>query len=337
MMKGLNSSRRNNACEPAGASLTPEAKLFVIALRCGRLANRLVLSANFIALAEEQGHRLVNFAFHSYSHLFEGTRNDIYCQYPPPARQGFLEAVPGAAWLLRKSRILYHATRGASRLNELCPVFGKRVLTLREPGGGKITLLEGPEFQAQIVPARLIFAYGWRFRAPGWVRKHAGKIRACFQPVPDIEQGCRRIADDLRRRAEVVVGVHIRQGDYRAWKQGRYFFPASRYAGWMREMSDRVSPRRVAFYVCSDEARTSAEFEGLDVGLGGDSPAQDLYTLARCDYVIGPPSTFSQWASFYGDKPLFHLRDTNAPLDLGQFRVSDLGDIPGDAFPPDYI
>ncbi|MEI6196457.1 MAG: hypothetical protein WCS42_19225, partial [Verrucomicrobiota bacterium] len=56
-------------------------KLFTIGLRCGRLANRMILFANFVALAEEQGHRLINFTFHSYSELFEGTRGNIYCRY----------------------------------------------------------------------------------------------------------------------------------------------------------------------------------------------------------------------------------------------------------------
>ena len=47
-------------------------KLFTIGLRCGRLANRMILFANFVALAEEQGHRLINFTFHmmaaTYTH-----------------------------------------------------------------------------------------------------------------------------------------------------------------------------------------------------------------------------------------------------------------------------
>ena len=86
-------------------------KLFIIALRCGRLANRLSLFANFIALAEHQGHRVINFTFHSYAKLFETTRRDIYCQYPVPSRRSWLEAVPGAAYLLRTTRILYHAVR----------------------------------------------------------------------------------------------------------------------------------------------------------------------------------------------------------------------------------
>ena len=36
----------------------------------------------------------------------------------------------------------------------------------------------------------------------------------------------------------------------------------------------------------------------------------DLYALSRCDLIIGSPSSYSQWASFYGDVPLcLILRD----------------------------
>src|ERR1035438_7674348 len=80
-------------------------KRFTIGLRCGRLANRLILFANFVALAEEQGHRLINFTFHSYSEFFEGTRGNIYCRYPRPERRSWMDAVPGVAAFLRRTRI----------------------------------------------------------------------------------------------------------------------------------------------------------------------------------------------------------------------------------------
>jgi hypothetical protein len=34
-----------------------------------------------------------------------------------------------------------------------------------------------------------------------------------------------------------------------------------------------------------------------------------MYALAQCDLILGPPSTFSQWASFYGQRPLCIVRD----------------------------
>ena len=85
--------------------------------------------------------------------------------------------------------------------------------------------------------------------------------------------------------------------------------------------------RRQRLVVCSDEPRQMDEFPGLSVGFGPGSSVGDLYALAKCDYLIGV-STFSQWASLYGDKPFFHLYDRNVRLDLNAFRVSDLELIP---------
>jgi hypothetical protein len=92
----------------------------------------------------------------------------------------------------------------------------------------------------------------------------------------------------------------------------------------MRELAGQFSGRRVAFLVCSDQPRRRDEFPELQVGFGTDVPVEDLYALARCDYVLGPISSFSQWASFYGQKPLFHLDDPNARVDLDRFQVADL-------------
>ena len=45
----------------------------------------------------------------------------------------------------------------------------------------------------------------------------------------------------------------------------------------------------------------------MSVGLGPGSVVGDLYALARCDYIMGPPSTYTQWASFYGNHPMLSL------------------------------
>ena len=304
--------------------LSTDPKVFVIARRCGRLANRLVLFANIIAFAEERGHRVINFTFHSYAGLFEATRGDIYCQYPAAKSKSWLDVVPGVADVIRKTRVFYHATRAASLLNERCPIFGRSVVTLREIPGKDITFMDSPEVQAEIRDARIVFVYGWRFRAPDYVQRHAEKIRACFQPVEEYERRSRQAVDRLRQNADVVVGVHIRQGDYRIWRGGKCFFPISRYATWMHELAEQFPSRKVSFLVCSDEPRNEQEFQRLSVGFGAGSPVGDLYALAKCDYIFGPTGTFSQWASFYGNKPLLQLNESNSRIELEKFRVANL-------------
>jgi hypothetical protein len=303
-------------------------KRFVIALRCGRLANRMVLFANFIALAEEQGHRVINFTFHSYAEFFETTRRDIYCSYPPPARRSWWDAIPAVANGIRKSRLLYHAVRYGSRLNGKFPLCGRSVVTMRENDTEDVVPLDAPRILDPLRSARTVFVYGWRYRAPALVRRHAEKIRAYFRPVQAHAQASRQAVETLRQQADILVGVHIRQGDYQGWKGGHYFFETARYAEWMRETAALFPGRRVAFLVCSNEARRPEEFAGLTVGFGPGTAVGDLYALAGCDYLVGPLSSFTQWASFYGDKPLFHLRDQDARIRLEDFHVSDLAEVP---------
>ena len=299
-------------------------KLFTLGRRCGRLANRLIIFANLIALAEEEGHRIINFTFHSYSDLFEQTRDNLYCEYPAPKQKHWLDKIPGVGAAIRKTRIFYHFTRYACLLNERLPIFGRAVVTLRQLPDRRITALDAPEVQEKIRAARIVLVYGWWFRSPNLVQKHGDKIREYFRPLEKFEKAARDAIEPLRQNVDVAIGVHIRHGDYRGWHGGKYFFPASRYASWMRELAAQFPNRKVSFFVCSDEARNAGEFPGLTVGFGTDSPVSDICALARCDYILGTKSTFSQWASFYGEKPLLQVCGTDEPAKLENFRVSYL-------------
>ena len=96
----------------------------------------------------------------------------------------------------------------------------------------------------------------------------------------------------------------------------------------MRETAALFPGRKVAFLICSNEPRQPEEFAGLTVDFGPNTAVGDLYALAGCDYIVGPLSSFTQWASFYGNKPLFHLRDKAARIALEHFSVSFLDEVP---------
>lgn len=313
---------------PAVTGRAEASKLLVVGLRCGRLGNRIVLFANLIAFAAEHGYSLINFSFHSYATFFETTQRDLYCRFPVAPRRSLLDRIPGAAGLIRGTRLFYHLTRATSVLNQQLQPFGDRVVTLREGGGRLIIPLETPEIAAQIAHARVVFLYGWIFRARAAVEKHAEAVRAYFRPVAKYERISSDAVAPLRRQSDVVVGVHIRQGDYRQWRKGRCFYEIAQYVGWMRDLAAQLPGRRVSFLVCSDEPRSPQEFPGLSVGFGPGFPMGDLYALAKCDYILGSLSSFSQWSSYYGNKPLYQLRDGNDRVELTNFRVSYLDDIP---------
>ncbi|MBF0205364.1 MAG: hypothetical protein HQK53_00600 [Oligoflexia bacterium] len=41
---------------------------------------------------------------------------------------------------------------------------------------------------------------------------------------------------------------------------------------------------------------------------------EDLYSIARGDLILGPPSTYSGWAAWYANIPLVNL-NRSAPID----------------------
>lgn len=304
-----------------------EGKLFIIAKRIGRLANRLTLFANFIAYAEEYGHSLVNTAFYDDAHFFGTTCKNVCWQYPEGRNRNFSCITPGVAGVIRRSQILYQTAKTFARLHERCPVFGERVVTLRDIEK-TITMLEGAAVRSRIASASVVLIHGWNFRAPKPLKSHAGKIRRFFRPKNEYLTKGRLIVDQLRLNADIVIGVHVRHGDYALFRDGKYFFSTSRYAAWMHELREQFPGKKVSFLVCSDEQRHESEFPMLPVCFGPGTPMGDLYALAECDYILGPLSTFSQWASYYGAKPLLLMQGENESPDLERFQISWLDHLP---------
>ena len=97
----------------------------------------------------------------------------------------------------------------------------------------------------------------------------------------------------------------------------------------MKEVEELYNNLQVVYLVCSNEEVTTSQFHDLSVKVSGGDPIEDLYALARCDFIIGPPSTFTQWASFYGQKPLYHIYNTNEKITKNSCKISNIDDVPG--------
>ena len=108
----------------------------------------------------------------------------------------------------------------------------------------------------------------------------------------------------------MVVGIHIRRGDYATWNDGRFFYSLEEYHEFMLRIQQLYSRKRVAFFISSNEDFSLNLFEGCICRRFGKEPSGailDLYTLSLCDRIIGPFSSYSRWASFIGEVPLCFL------------------------------
>lgn len=138
------------------------------------------------------------------------------------------------------------------------------------------------------------------------------QLQHIFRPREEIMQKAQAMIDTIRSESDMVVGVHIRHGDYKTFFGGRYYYTLDEFHQMMLRIRSLYGTRRVAFFISSNETFSTDEFKGCRCFRFGKEPSGDildLYTLSLCDRILGPWSTYSRWASFIGEVPLCFIKD----------------------------
>lgn len=164
----------------------------------------------------------------------------------------------------------------------------------------------------------------WEHRNDGIDMTLLPMFKQAFKPMDSVVKSVEHDLSEWRKDGSVIVGVHIRRGDYRQFEQGRFFYSDTEYAGFMKQVVAQIEAygKTVKCLICSDEMVNHASFTELNTySLSTPSAMHDLYGLSRCDCIIGAPSTFSQWASFIGQVPLWLMWDKHKSIQLNEFGI----------------
>ena len=150
---------------------------------------------------------------------------------------------------------------------------------------------------------------GWLFRNPVGIRTHRAAVLAHVAPRAPTAARVAAFVERSRARHARLVGVHLRQGDYKTWLGGKLHVSPQQARPSLDELLRRRGWRadETLFVVCSDEPVDLGVFEGLAVVRGPGSAVEDLFALAACDALVGSNSTFAGFAAYYGDVPLILL------------------------------
>ena len=151
--------------------------------------------------------------------------------------------------------------------------------------------------------------YGWHHRGEtAYIAEAKPVLQQIFTPADDILARCEQAFAPYRGTDHLMVGVHIRRGDYKTWNDGKFYFENDVYCDYMKQVAALFPDKHVHFYISTNVKIDYADFPCLDiVKIPGAGVVDDLHALSQCDYIIGPVSTFSRWASFIGEKPLCFL------------------------------
>lgn len=149
--------------------------------------------------------------------------------------------------------------------------------------------------------------------------KQQNRVRDIIKPKEEyLEIGKCRISEIRRMNKDVtIVGVHVRRNDYKDFLGGFYYFDLDVYRKRMEEMS-RIVDGNVLFLVFSDESidkdLLSQKGAHYRILFSKNLAMVDLVMMGMCDYIIGPPSTFSGWASFWGNVPKHIMLNENTGI-----------------------
>lgn len=154
-----------------------------------------------------------------------------------------------------------------------------------------------------------VMVEGWEVRFYDLFLKYKDEIIKLFAFKEEIRRKIERILSETASENPLKLGIHIRRGDYKTWYGGKYFFDDDTYIDYIRSFINNHKDRNVSIYICGndprlDKAHYRERLKGLEIVFPAGNPGEDLCLLSKCDYLIGPPSTFTLVASMYHDTPL---------------------------------
>ena len=276
-------------------------KKLIIRDEYGQLGNILFRLGNALAFALEHGYRVEDYtlAFCNYHdgssniRFFEHQHTLYFFQFPRPT----FPLIDRIQWKLRNQKF-----NKADVIENFDPTFDLQSLK----------------------PTRSYELKGFHFSSGNLVLKHRSKICETLRFRESEILPIKNLIDDKRKKYEVLLGVHIRQNDYKTFYDGKYFVSASQYLSYIEKfMSLHKKPKSIGVVVCSDDNVLIRDFQTklpyyiYPTG----SIAQDIVALSLCDFILGQKATtMSAWAAYMGDTALLQVTKDESLNSIDQFR-----------------
>ncbi|MDR1368645.1 MAG: alpha-1,2-fucosyltransferase [Dysgonamonadaceae bacterium] len=180
-----------------------------------------------------------------------------------------------------------------------------------------------PERMDLLKESKFVMVQGWFMRNYELFLKYRSEITELFQFNKKVCQSVNLLFSHFPE-TDLTLGVHIRRGDYIRWQEGKYFFQDEDYCSFISSFLELHPEKTVQVLIATNDPRINPEtFRSkinVPVHFLSGSAGEDLCALSRCDYLIGPPSTFSLMASFYEDIPLYWVFDKDEKIVSDSFQ-----------------
>lgn len=284
-------------------------KIIILKHNGGRLGNQLWNYISIYAYCLEKKNICLNYSFYKYDKYFNIKNNGLFYRF-------FLRLYR-LAYLLKLDRyidkIYNRYVKLIKNYNQKKIIYSDKYLK-----DGVFYLPPTPTAQSINVSAinnildrssrklYLVYIPGWPFRNPVGIEKYRSEIKKYFLPKKYIRQPVENFMNSLRKKYKHVVGVHIRQDDYKnKFMEGKLYFNQNQVSKILRQYLSRFNRTIIetCFVICSDGPVNQELFKNLNIKMTSGDVIKDLYSLSLADIIIGSDSTFGSFASYYGNIP----------------------------------
>jgi hypothetical protein len=171
-------------------------------------------------------------------------------------------------------------------------------------------------------PPHNIYTGGWYFRVNNLTEKYQDYFIKKYTLKDEFIKNNDLYALIIKQKENdnIVIGVHIRRGDYKYWCNGKYYFDDCTYKKYIYALRDKIKHeynKKTFFIIFSNENIIFDENEYIYKST--NEWYIDHFLMSKCDYLIGPPSTFTMWASYIGKVKYYHITNNNGNINLDDF------------------
>jgi len=297
--------------------------MIIIIKKYGQLGNRLFPFAQFIAHAHKHNYRVLNIAFEDYSSLFLNTEKSLLCSYPPILSSSFFNQTMRTVIF----KLVEMMVDFCIRIKFLKSWFHEVLLD-----NSSAYFYPDEKFIKSAKSKFVFICNPFYFRDEVTLHNNL-EVAIDFLKIKDeYANNVLEITREIRDKYEIIIGIHIRGGDFRTWADGMYFYDIHYFKEAIKQANTIFGNKKIGFLICSNEIWSNQDFEDSNIYFAHGNLVEDLLLLSKADYLIGGYSSYLYWASLYGNVPIFSFLKKDIfenPLQIDDFKdVREFGSIP---------
>lgn len=289
----------------------PKKRVIILWHNGGRLANQLLLFINVYAYCLDMGYKIENHCFFEYADNYNiASSNKLIDLFFFKSYVFLKKNLPKK--FFADQHINFFRTAYKAYVKSIKFIYKNSIVLAEHDEKAAIHYLKpsnNPDERLSLFEnsgEKKIYLQGWLFRNPVGIEKYRKEIREYFRPKDRIILPVEGFIAGLRKKYDTVIGVHIRQGDYKKeFHGGKLYFNESEVRHILDSYLEfsKKDRQKTCFVICSDGPVDENRFSGLNIVRSAFGAVEDLYLLSMTDLIIGSDSTFGVFAAYYGNIP----------------------------------